>query len=184
MHPGHFPQPRAALNMPKIENSMPAFFAALSKCAFAIFLAYLLTGCACQRLLVYTAYVNVDTLASSIVNTPDFRQDNPPCGQRLLVSWSIKSAVLKREKPYMYIAIRFRNRQTDTLSFPIEKSLDSYVYNLLDADFKEKLGILTYKVEIWGKSGLIESRHHHLWAELIEIGDNEGPQTEELEERN
>ena len=65
--------------------------------------------------------------------------------------------------------IRFHNREQITLTIPIERRVDNYIYCLLNEDFFKKEGILTYKVEMYSGDTVLDTWTHQLWTELIEL---------------
>jgi hypothetical protein len=133
-----------------------------------LFLSFLtLFGCSRQHLTIYTDYLSHKNLASYHVGTPDPLRNNPPIGQRLIISWSLPKKALTQEDLHLEAKIRFRNREEINETFPICKRSGSYYYSLINEDFMEKGGIITYKVDLIGNGEILEEWRHQLWTELI-----------------
>ncbi len=134
-----------------------------------VFLLSTLTlfGCQRERLTIYTDYLSHRNLASYRVGTPDPMKNNPPVGQRLIISWKLSKQVLAKNNLHIEAKIRFRNREETTESIEICKRSGTYYYYLVNEDYLEKQGILTYKVDLIGEGEILEEWRHQLWTELI-----------------
>lgn len=75
----------------------------------------------------------------------------------------------------MKIWIRFRNREQIEKTLYLTKNSGTYVYSLLNEDFLEKRGILTYKVDLMEGDSLLEEWRHQIWEDLITVGQQENP---------
>jgi hypothetical protein len=136
--------------------------------------ALLLTSCACMfsRLSVQSNYITVDDLASMYVHTPDPRQCCPTLGQRLTICWALESELEDRYQQFIISArIVFRNHEETKLSIPLDNRYGTYLFSIVDDDFFEKKGILTYKVELLGDGEVIDIWQHQMWAEIIRAKD-------------
>jgi hypothetical protein len=131
-----------------------------------------LTGCQCEKLTVYTDYLSHENLASYHVGTPDPRLNNPPMGQRLIISWSLPKNYLCYEDLHLDLTIRFRNKQQISEKIDICKRKGMYIYSVLNEDFFETKGLLTYKIDLVGDDVILEEWRHQLWTELITFEDN------------
>lgn len=127
-------------------------------------LLFVLSSCCPQTLRVETRYYSWEDLASRQVGTPDYRLQDPPFGQKIIVHWNIDEPLDEAE---IVIKIRYTNREFDELSIPITKCKGSYIYKILNCDYLGKGKILSYKVELWNGNELIECKKHALWVELI-----------------
>ncbi len=134
-----------------------------------VFLALILSSCTSNKLTVYSDYLSLQNLASYYVHTPDPCLSNPPIGQRLLVFWSFSSSYMRCDDLHLLITIRFRNREQIEKKVCLTRSYGSYIYQLLNEDFFEKGGFLTYKVDLVENDTVIEEWRHQLWTELITI---------------
>lgn len=111
-------------------------------------------------------WVDRNFLASSHVGTPDPRQECPPQGQRLLVSWKFPPNILSQNLR-LVATIRYWDNTEEIFSDPIDRAWGYVAFKC----FKER--ILTYKVEVLDEYGdVIEVWEHHFWTKLIEIDRN------------
>lgn len=132
---------------------------------WAVMLGITLCGCSSGLLTVYTDYLSHENLASYQVGTPDPRLDNPPIGQRLLISWSIPKCEFA--DAHIDYKIRFRNRKEISSTIPVISCSGTYIYSLLNEEYFETEGILTYKVDLYIGDQLIEEWRHQLWVEML-----------------
>ncbi|MGA8164674.1 MAG: hypothetical protein WB791_06575 [Waddliaceae bacterium] len=147
-----------------------------SCCSFilAFFAISLLFGCGREVLSVYTDYVSCENLASYHVNTPDPCLEHPPFGQRLIVSWALPKGIAKAADAFqLRITIRFGNREEVVKCFVLRKTIGTYLFSLLNEQYREKGGIVTYKIQLLEEGRLVEERRHQLWAELITFEEGE-----------
>ena len=133
----------------------------------AILLFLVLTACTQQKLFVHMDYLSHENLASFHVGTPDPMLNNPPVGQRLIVSWAVPPSYLDFEDLHMEITLRLRNRQQMVKNVEVERRLGTYVLSLLNEDYFQTGGILTYKVILVGNGEVLDEFVHQLWTELI-----------------
>lgn len=136
-----------------------------------LFLCILLSGCTLSGISVHTDYLSRQNLASYYVNTPDPKLNNPPIGQRLIVTWALPRLYLNYEDLLLEILIRFRTREQIVVNIPLYKTRGTYIYSLLDEEYFQKEGILTYKVTLYGNECILEEWKHQVWAELITFSD-------------
>lgn len=132
-----------------------------------ILACFLLTGCSCQHLTVQSQYYSHEDLASFYVRTPDPQLNNPPVGQKLIISWRM----FKEFKSYQHVSLQFivrlRNREEIVKTICLNRSRGSYVYSIINDDFFSTGGILTYKVQLVGDGLILDEWRHQLWNELI-----------------
>lgn len=134
-----------------------------------------LTSCSCP-LKVQTDYLTYKDLASYYVNTPDPRQNMTTVGQRLIVSWVVPKYYLDYDDLHLEVTVRFRTKEEVTEIFPISKTRGTYVFALLNADYFEKKGFLTYKVNLMGNGCVLEEWRHRIWTDLISFSsENTSP---------
>lgn len=139
---------------------------------FFIIFNFLMVGCSSEYLTIYTDYLSHENLASYHIGTPDPQLNNPPIGQRLLISWSLPKNYLQKEDLHLDIIIRFRNREELKQNVAIFKSSGTYIYSLLNDEYFEKKGILAYKIDLVTKDEIIEEWRHQLWTELLKLNNN------------
>lgn len=118
-------------------------------------------------LSVHTEYLSHENLASFHVGTPDPKLFCPTIGQRLILSWNIPVSYQAYPDLNIKMTIRFRNREQIVKSFELDRFQGLFIYPLLDEEYFEKDGILTYKVELFSEEILLEEWLHQLWAEQI-----------------
>lgn len=130
-------------------------------------------------LSVHSDYVARESLASYWVDTPDPLLNCPPFGQRLVISWSVPRELLKLENPHLEITIRMRNRDQVVRYVPLKRSSGTTLYRILNEQYCESGGFLTYKVQLIAGGCVYEEWRHQLWAELLSI---DSPEDEEEED--
>ena len=134
----------------------------LASCCFLLFL---FTGCSQQHLAVHTDFVGYEHLASYHVGTPDPKLACPDYGQRLHIAWNVPceaDLVVKTR-------IRFKNLQETEWLFSLPAARGRAAWVVLNGDYEISGGILTYKVELYNNTVLVEEQRHALWTELIEF---------------
>lgn len=108
-------------------------------------------------------YLSRKSLASYHVDTPDPCLNDPPLGQRILISWNVP--------PYpdlkLKLTLRFKNREEQVVCLKLNKNRGTYSYTLINEAYFACCGIQTYKVDLYSGDQLIECWRHQLWAELI-----------------
>lgn len=125
----------------------------------------LCTSCSAKYLTVYTDYLSHENLASSHIGSPDPQLNHPPVGQRLILSWSVPK---RYRNLHLEITLRFRTREEYSMSIPLKNVSGDYIYSLINEDYFQKRGILTYKVDLFSENSLLEEWKHQLWTELIQ----------------
>lgn len=134
---------------------------------FFFYFLFLFSGCSSNKLSVQTIYLSHQNLASYRVHTPDPRLNNPPIGQRLIITWSLPKNYLKSENLHLRLTIRFHTKEQIIEEVPLSKSTGTFTYSLLNDDYFEKQGILTYKVDLIGNNCILKEWKHQMWTELI-----------------
>lgn len=128
---------------------------------FAILCAGVFAGCYKNHLYVQQEWVDRNFLASSHVGTPDPRQECPPQGQRLLVSWKFPRSFGALQ---LVMTVRFWDNSEEVLCHPIERAWGYAAF------FFDQERILTYRVQVVDVNGeVVECWEHHFWTELIDI---------------
>lgn len=138
----------------------------------ALFCLWLLTGCDKYYLSLRQMPIDVSYLASSHVNTPDPRRLDPPRGQKIVLQWAVPPELLEK-KPQIVFHMIYKNHTEKTVIYPIESRLGYEVYSLLDKDYDETGGLLTYKADIITSDHQIYREwKHQLWVNLITLEEN------------
>ncbi len=136
----------------------------MKRVAAWIFFLTVFTSCYKDHLYVQQEWVDRDFLASSKVGTPDPRQECPPVGQRLLVSWRFPSNLFYQELR-LIATVRFWDNSEEVICYPVEKMWGSTAFN-----FFEKRKILTYRIQVLDRNDeVMEVWEHHFWTELIDM---------------
>lgn len=139
--------------------------------SFLTFLSFV----SCQRYYVTVSQqkINSNYLASSIVETPDPRQNHPPRGQELIVSWKLPYKLLQ-ENPLCILKVLYRDYTEATFYHKIKNATGYWKYSLLNEKFEKKEGILTYRTEIviGEDEKLYREWKHQLWVNLIPNQEN------------
>jgi hypothetical protein len=143
-----------------------------------------LAGCNINGLSVHTDYLSRQNLASYHVNTPDPRLSDPPIGQRLIITWAFPKHYLSLPDLHLELTLRFRTREQAIQDIPLSKASGTFVYALLNEEYFDKQGILTYKVRLIGNGQVLDEWKHQMWTELITFSDEPEtyalPQIDEL----
>lgn len=126
-------------------------------------------GCTRQVLTVQTEFLSHENLASYHVRTPDPRLWSPPYGQRLIISWHLPAHTGTVPQLQLSIKLRFYNHTEKTELVDLDKNHGFYIYSLLNEDYCETKGILTYKVQLLSCGKVLEEWRHQLWVELISL---------------
>jgi len=138
---------------------------------FNLFLLLILAGCSKYFLTVRQISVTPNSLASSHVGSPDPRQNTPPVGQKLVIDWVIPSEILTQE-PKVVLSLVFKNHTEVKKTYPIYYRSGYVVYTLLDEEFYQTGGLLTYRAEIvTGDGEVYRDWKHQLWVSLIHLED-------------
>lgn len=130
---------------------------------------FLLTSCSNQSLVVHDEYVSYKQLASYHVQTPDPRKECPDYGQRLIVTWSLSNECLQGKEAKLFLFVRFRCRDEELYAYPINCRRGQKILSILNDEYDEMGGILTYKAEIVSEGETIASWYHQIWTDLIEF---------------
>lgn len=101
-------------------------------------------------------------------------------GQRLIVTWMLPRDFLCYDNLHLETTIRFRNREEVTELFDITRSRGTFVYTVMNQEFCDTRGILTYKIDLIGNGYVLKEWKHLLWSDLIILpNESELPQEEE-----
>lgn len=131
----------------------------------------LLAGCGHSYLSVQQEWIDARYLASTHVKTPDPRQAHPPFGQRLLLYWWVPRAVLD-QSPELVLQVIYKNFTQKTVTFPLKHRTGHKIFSLLNEEYHEKRGLLTWRAQIvTSDQKVFKEWKHQLWVNLIEIQD-------------
>lgn len=108
------------------------------------------------------------------MKTPDPQLLCPTIGQRLLILWCVPPSYINEgNKLYLTIKVRYVNREKEEQQIEIFKRRGHYFFSILNEEYAEKQGILTYKIELWMNEEKIKEWTHLLWANVIELGNSD-----------
>lgn len=142
-------------------------------CQFFIFLllSFINASCGKYYLSVDQQWVDVNSLASMHIGTPDPRQAQPPTGQMLIIDRRVPKSVLD-QKPYVLLDIIYWDYTTKTIQIPMKRRMAYKTYKLFGGEYQNKGGILTYMAKIVTEDGKVfKESKHQLWVELIKVED-------------
>lgn len=121
----------------------------------------LCTSCYRNYFYVQEEIVDRMSLASSHVGTPDPKQDCPPEGERLLISWNFPPSLFEK-KPTLVVKVWFWDDSEETIIRLMHAKKDTLVL------FFPRKSILTYSVQARSEDGLrIGEWEHPFWTERV-----------------
>lgn len=138
---------------------------------YIFFLSTLCVSCSKYYLSVNQQWIDANYLASVNVGSPDPRRENPPLGQMLIIDWRVPQEVIDQQ-PEILLDLIFWDYTTTTIHIPVDKRMDYTTYKLLNDDYHQKGGILTYKATlVTGKGEVFRQAKHQLWVNLITVDE-------------
>jgi hypothetical protein len=144
---------------------------------FLFFIPFLCAGCQKYYISISQDRVDRDFLASTQAKTPDPRQENPPLGERLIIEWQLPRSLLEQE-PSLHLHVIYKNYTEKVFVYPVHHRLDYVVYSLLDQEYQESKGILTYKADVQTQEGKsFVDWKHQLWTNLIVLEEDQEEQS-------
>ncbi|HRW58912.1 MAG TPA: hypothetical protein P5048_04795 [Chlamydiales bacterium] len=116
--------------------------------------------------------ITVQQLASTHVNTPDYRQKDYPSGEKIVVSWDYPLSDFQKGLT-MFLTVRFMNHEQKTFSYPLKRKRGIHAFYFYNSPDEEDQDILTYKIEVKTDQGVVlDVWKQQLWTELIELSDD------------
>lgn len=139
---------------------------------FLIFLpCFFLISCEKYYLTVKREYIDQSALASTFVGSPDPRQNDPPKGQELIMEWRLAPGALD-QKLMLVLKVLYRDYTQETFCYPVDRRRGVVTYSLLNDEYKQRRGFLTYKAEITTLEGeVVHKWQQKLWTDLIVIDE-------------
>lgn len=139
----------------------------IKQISLLLLLLTMLSGCVPrEKLSAFSEYVNREDLASYLVGTPDPSLNYPTVGQRLYINWNLPKEYADQEL-MLNLCMRFRDKTEIVQPVQLFQLSGTYVFELLNDDFFDRKGFLTYKIELFADQELIEKWCHQMWVELI-----------------
>lgn len=137
----------------------------MKKHSLLLFLVFL-TSCS-NYLYVQQQKVDCSTLASVYVDTPDPRQECPPCAQRLVIYWNYSRCKFKHL--FLRTHIVFADLSEEVFYKPIKKGKCSTHYYFPQDPCKPN-SILTYKITVETPGGkIVDTWEHKFWVKIIHL---------------
>jgi hypothetical protein len=139
---------------------------------FALLILLIFTSCYKNHLYVQQELIDRTFLASSYVGTFDPKQDDPPFGQRIIISWDFPRSLYKKDLTMM-LTVRFKNNCQELHSYKIQRKR-GYTAFFFEEEIKDKKSrILTYKIDVLNKDNVVvETWKHQFWRELISFSED------------
>lgn len=119
-----------------------------------IVLLLLLSACTERGLMVRLEGLKRSYLASYKVETPDPRSCSF-CGQQLVVTWNAPHCHTPIPPMHLTISLITGSHQFEKFTVPVYTRSGTYVYRLLGPQYRKKLGILSYKAELFEQNRLL-----------------------------
>lgn len=139
---------------------------------FLFLICVFCSGCQKNFVTVVQEKIHRNLLASSFVDSPDPLQHTPPHGKKLYISWNIHGDY-NLEECRLRISMIFRNRETKTVELDIPRKRGTILYSLLDQEYYETRGLLTYKVEILRKNEeILALWTHQMWVNIVQLRES------------
>ena len=132
-------------------------------------LLWILSSCTANPLTIQSKYLTVEDLASYNVGSPDPTKECPNIGQRLIVRWALDPCAMKAEEQMLHLHIRYGTQKEHLVTHTIEEQRGVLIYDLLNEEYFEQQGILSYYAEILADGALTEQWIHQIWTERIEF---------------
>lgn len=113
--------------------------------------------------------VDASYLASSSIGSPDFRTQNPPYGQKIILHWRVPTLA---KNPQLVFTVIYKNHSEKKFVYPLHKTIGFEVYSILGKEYDETGGVLTYRAEIVGEDNtILQEWKHQLWVNLITLDE-------------
>lgn len=143
------------------------------KALFLFVALTLLFGCQRLPLKIESDYISRENLASYHIRTPDPLLNNPPVGQRLILTWAVPKKLFTSRSLHIAITILYGDHTQEVKIITPHRPGGINITYLLNDEYFDKCGILTYKAELFCGTTLLYQWRHKLWTELITFPDEE-----------
>lgn len=117
---------------------------------------------------VRSEYLNERYLASYDTDTVD------PCsscflGQQVVIHWCLPTYIKNPTTCFFVLTLRYGNHTTEEVKVPLNQASGWWIFRLLNCDYWDRGGILTYKVDLYEGDVLLDSWRHHVWTEILNL---------------
>ena len=139
-----------------------------------LFLSFLMFfSCYKNHLYVQVEKIDKDFLASSHISTPDPMQEDPPYGQRVIISWSFPNHLYRKDL-FVYLTVRFWDNKEALRIYKINRKWGTQTFYFSNKKREKGRKILTYQVQIVTQNKeIIEVWRHQFWTKLIDVDKEE-----------
>ncbi|MBM3193835.1 MAG: hypothetical protein FJZ59_06370 [Chlamydiae bacterium] len=111
--------------------------------------------------------VNQSNLASTFVRSPDPKQDHPPTGEKLFVTWQIPLSI-DPSNCQIVLSLIYKDLTEETKTYPLSHRIGRISFPLLDEKFKETKGLFAYQALLVDKDNkVIDKWEHQMWVKVI-----------------
>ncbi len=137
------------------------------------FALFFLCSCYRNHLHVQIENIGTDFLASTHVGTPDYRQEDPPFGQRIIVSWDFPTILYKKDLS-VFLTVRFWNNTEVTKEHRLHARKGRKLFFFSNKAREKQNKILTYRIQVKTKDGeIVDSWKHQFWTEVIDVDSDQ-----------
>ena len=137
--------------------------------ALLLLMALAFTSCKRPPLQVEAAYFTRKDLASTPMGTPDPNKLLPIFGQRLYIKWNTE----KKAPLELYVRVMLKKGKLLEEKIPLKESSGSYIFPIVDKNYTEEGGLLSYKIELLKNGKVISTSRHKFWVDPITFSDQE-----------
>ena len=128
-----------------------------------LLIIFCLSSCCRSPLTCRSEYLYPDYLASDQVGTPDFGK---LCfyGQQVVIYWNLPERCHPTE---LKLEVRYGSKEQESFSWPISLSCGYRIYRLINEEYWDRDGIVSYKASLYRDEKLLTEFTHHIWTEII-----------------
>jgi len=88
-------------------------------------------------------------------------------GQKVVLQWAVPPELLNK-KPALVFHVIYKNYTQEEFVYPMEDRMGMEVFSLLNQQYRDRGGLLTYHAEIRTSDGKVYKEwKHQLWVHLI-----------------
>lgn len=133
---------------------------------YSLLFSLLFTSCI-RYVQVAKVSVNQANLASTFVRSPDPKQEHPPTGEKLYISFRIPFS-LEPSDCHILLSVIYKDLTEEVQTYPISHRVGALSFSLLDEKFKETKGLFAYQALLVDKDNkVIDKWEHQMWVKVI-----------------
>lgn len=127
-----------------------------------------LSGCSQPCLSSFTEFIDNDYTAAAHLGIEQtcLRET---LGQQVVVIWNLPYRMQYVLPATLHLWVYYGDGKIEKLTYEVRQLSGYRIYCLKGEDFKERQGIVSYKVSLSSGDKEIVSRRHHLWMEVISL---------------